>query len=212
MENHTFLDFHSSQSVKICLDPCQKFLSRVPNPTPTATPYRAGIPVDSIAPSQDNDSPLGQIWRKETYQSLLGRIGWLCSSTHLDLSAIHSFLASYSNKPSVGHMKAALYALHYIHWTHDYGISFTLNALALMHFYIHFPPSSDTKAYTNTIPPKLHSSSSTLSTYTDACWGSQISNAVAEGTLLPLFKFRSMSGTIIFCNGGPLGWLGERQN
>ncbi len=81
-----------------------------------------------------------------------------------------------------------------------------------MHSHLHFPPSSDTKAYTNVIPPKLHSSSSTLSTYADACWGSQIGNAVADGTLLPPFKFRSMSGGIIFCNSGPLGWLGERQN
>ena len=40
----------------------------------------------------------------------------------------------------------------------------------------------------------------------------QIGNAVADGTLLPLFKFRSMSGGIIFWNGGPVGWLGERQD
>ena len=35
--------------------------------------------------------------------------------------------------------------------------------------------------------------------------------AVADGTLLPLFKFRSMSGGIVFRNGGPVGWLSERQ-
>jgi hypothetical protein len=29
----------------------------------------------------------------------------------------------------------------------------------------------------------------TLLAYSDACWGLQIGNAVAEGTLLPLFKF-----------------------
>jgi hypothetical protein len=82
-----------------------------------------------------------------------------------------------------------------------------------MHSFIHFPPSSDTKAYTDTIPPTLHSTNwSTLSTYADACWGSQIGNAVANGTLLPLFKFRSMSRGIVFCNGSPLGWLGEHQN
>jgi len=52
----------------------------------------------------------------------------------------------------------------------------------------------------------------TLSSYSDVCWDSQIGNAVADGTLLPLFKFRSMSGGIIFRNGGPVGWLGERQD
>ncbi len=109
-------------------------------------------------------------------------------------------------------MKAALYALHYIHSTHDYMISFTSDALAPMHSYIHFPLSSDTKAYTNAISPKLHSNLSTLSTYADPCWGSQIGNAMADGTLLPLLKFRSMSGGIIFCNGSPLGWLSKCQN
>jgi hypothetical protein len=146
----------------------KSFFCKSHNPTPTATPYCAGIPVDSIIPSQDNDSSHAQIWRKEAYQSLVGSIGWLCSSTCPDLLAVHSFLSSYSNKPSVGHMKAALYALHYIHLTHDYGISFTSDALAPMHSHIHFPPSSDTEAYTDSIPPKLHCNLSTLSTYADA--------------------------------------------
>jgi hypothetical protein len=108
-------------------------------------------------------------------------------------------------------MKAALYALHYIHSTHDYGISFTSDSVTPMHSYIHFPPSTDVEAYTNALPPTL-ATSPTLSSSSDACWGSQIGIAVADGTLLPLFKFRSMSGGIIFWNGGPVGWLGERQD
>ena len=46
----------------------------------------------------------------------------------------------------------------------------------------------------------------------DACWGSQISTVVAEGTLLSLFKFWVMNGGIVFCNDGPIGWLGECQD
>jgi hypothetical protein len=43
-------------------------------------------------------------------------------------------------------------------------------------------------------------------------WGiKQLLTAVAEGTLLPLFKFRSMNGGIVFKNGSPLGWLGKHQ-
>ena len=79
-----------------------------------------------------------------------------------------------------------------------------------MHSYIHYPPSSDVEAYDDAIPPSM-GSSNTLSAYSDACWGSQLGSSVADGTLLPLFKFRSMNGGIIFKNGGPLGWLGERQ-
>jgi hypothetical protein len=140
-----------------------------------------------------------------------GSIGWFSNSTHPNLSVVHSFLAFYSNKPSVGHKKAALYALHYIHSTHDYGIFFMSDAVAPMHSNIHFPPLTDVEAYTNALPLTL-TNSSTLSSYGDACWGSQIGYAVADGTLLPLFKFRSMTGGIIFQTGGPVGWLGERQD
>ena len=189
----------------------ESFFGDTRNPTPTATPYRNGVPINSIAPSTDADDSPAQIRRKEAYQSLIGSIGWLAHTTRPDLSAVHSFLASYSNKPAVGHMKAALYALHYIHSTHDYGISFTSDAVAPMHCYIHFPPSTDVEAYTDALPPTPETLS-TLTSYSDACWGSQIGGAISDGTLLPLFKFRSMSGGIVFRNGGPLGWLGERQD
>ena len=94
---------------------------------------------------------------------------------------------------------------------HDYGISFTSNDTAPMHSYVHFPPSSDAEAYDDAIPPTL-GCSNTISAYSDACWGSQLGSSVANGTLLPLFKFRSMSGGIVFKNGGPIGWLWERQD
>ena len=76
-----------------------------------------------------------------------------------------------------------------------------------MHSYIHFPPSTDIEAYTDALPPTLTNSSTLSSYHSDACWGLQIGNAVSDGTLLPLFKFRS-----IFWNGGPVGWLGECQD
>jgi hypothetical protein len=107
-------------------------------------------------------------------------------------------------------MKSALYALHYIHSTYDHGISFTSKDMAPMHSYIHYPPSTDVEAYTNAIPPKP-STTCTISAYSDSCRGSQIGNAVAVGTLLSLFKFWSMNSGIIFKNGGPIEWLGKRQ-
>jgi hypothetical protein len=123
--------------------------------TPAATPYQSGIPIDSIAPSINaNDSPT-QLWRKEAYQSLIGSIGWLLSSTHPNIAAAHSFLSSYTHKPATGHIKAALYALHYIHSTHNYGISFTSDGVAPMHSYIHYPPPMDTEAYNDAILPTL---------------------------------------------------------
>jgi hypothetical protein len=79
-----------------------------------------------------------------------------------------------------------------------------------MHSFIHYPPSTDVEAYQDATPPQSHNSS-TLTSYSNACWGSQIGSPIVDGTLLPLFKFRSMSGGIVFKNGGPLGWLSERQ-
>ncbi len=180
------------------------------DPTPTATPYRSGIPIDSIAPYTEADNCPALLHQKEACQSLIGSIGWLAMTNCPDLSAVHSFLSPYNNKPAVGHVKATLYALHYIHSTHDYGISFTYDTLALMHSYIHHPPCTDVEAYTDAVPPTALTTP-TLSAYSNACWGSQIGSVVADGTLLPLFKFCSMNGGIVFCNGGPIGWLGERQ-
>jgi hypothetical protein len=79
-----------------------------------------------------------------------------------------------------------------------------------MYSYVCYPPSIEIKAYTDAAPPEP-STTPTISAYSNACWGSQISNAVAEGTLLPLFTFRSMNGGIVFRNGGPIGWLGVHQ-
>ena len=173
--------------------------------TPTATPYRSGVPIDSIAPSPDADDSPAQLRRTEAYQSLIGSIGWLATATRPDLAPVHSFLSSYNSKPSSGHMRAALHVLHYIHSTHDFGIHFTSSSTDPVHTFVHFPDSSDVEAYTDAKPPSP-SHQSPLTTYSDACWGSQIGLAVCDGTLLPLFKIRSMSGGIVFCQGGPIGW------
>jgi hypothetical protein len=93
---------------------------------------------------------------------------------------------------------------------HDYGISFSSEDIAPMRSFIHFPPSTNVEAYKDTVPPKPVNSS-TLSAYSDACWDSQIGSAVANSTLLPLFKFHSMNGGIIFYNGGSVGWIGKDQ-
>jgi hypothetical protein len=71
-----------------------------------------------------------------------------------------------------------------------------------------FPHPLDTEAYNDALPPKLGSHHN-LRTYGDACWGSQIGNAIQEGIQLPLLKFRSMSGAILFRSGGPLTWKAD---
>ena len=148
--------------------------------------------------------------RKQKYQSIVGSIGWLAQSTRPDLAPSHSFLSAYCNKLSQSHLNAALYVLHYIHSTIDYGFTFLLEETAPLHTYMTFPHSSDMEAYTDALPP-CPEHHHRLTTYSNACWGSQIGNAIREGIQLPLFKFRSMSGAIIFCSGGPITWKAERQ-
>jgi hypothetical protein len=173
----------------------ESFARQTREETLTATPYHFGVPINLIAPSINaNDSP-APICRKEAYQSLIGSIGWLLSTMCPNLAAAHFFLSSYTNKPASGHMKAALYVLHYIHLAHNYGISFTSDDVAPMHSYGHYPPSSDAGAYKDAIPP-TKSSANTLTAYSDACWGSQLGSSVADGTLLPLFEFCSINGGI----------------
>jgi hypothetical protein len=108
-------------------------------------------------------------------------------------------------------LKTALYALHYVHSTYYYGITFTSSITSLIHTYIHFPTPSDVEAYTDAIPPS-QKNCAPLTAYSDACWGSQIGSTVRDGTLLPLFTFWSMSGGVVFWRGGPLSWMAIRQD
>jgi hypothetical protein len=116
----------------------ESFFHETCNEIPLAIPYQSGIPVNSIAPSTDADNSPAQLRQTQAFQSLIGSIGWLAKTTQPDLTAIHSFLSSYSAKPAVGHMKSALYALHYMHSTYNNGITFTSDDVTPMHSYIHY--------------------------------------------------------------------------
>jgi hypothetical protein len=76
--------------------------------------------------------------------------------------------------------------------------------------YMFYPHASDTEAYSDAIPPKHHQHHH-LTTYSNACWASQLGNAVWEGIQSPLFKFQSMSGAIVMHSGGPISWTAEQQ-
>ena len=180
------------------------------NITPDATPYCSSLPIDACPESDKADNCPALLERKKRYQSVVGSIGWLAQSTQPNLAPMHSFLSSYNNKPSKSHWNAALYALHYIHSTIDYGFTFTSKAQVPLHTFISFPPSSDTEAYTDTLPPST-TQHHRLSTYSDACWGSQLGNAIREGIQLPLFKFRSMSGAVVMRYGGSIAWKADCQ-
>jgi len=180
------------------------------NITPDATPYRSGLPIDACLESDEADDCPALLEQRRKYQSVVGLIGWLAQSMRPDLAPCHYFLSSYNNKPSKSHWNIALYVLHYIHSTINYGFTFTSNERAPLHTFMSFPPPSDTEAYSDALPPSPDQHHR-LSTYSDACWGSQLNNDIREGFKIPLFKFRIMSGVIGMRSGGPITWKADWQ-
>ncbi len=180
MADHSIIGHRPSQPVWFCYKTCQKFLP----PGQKSNPHRNSL----------------LLW--VTHQ----KFGWeyqLACPLHLSWCHHHTLVAcflQYSNKPSTGHMKAALYTLHYIHSKHNYGISFNSDNIGPMHSFIHYPPppSMDVKAYNDATPPKP-TNSSTLSSYSNTCWGLQIGSTVADGTLIPLIK-KSEAWAVVLCS------------
>ena len=178
---------------------------RVPN----MTPYRSGLPIDSLPPPPPDDPDLKR--RKKIYQGIVGSINWLAQCTRPDVSPALTFLASYSNAPSAQHYQAALHVLKYLYSTSDYGISYHSDACNTIQAFNHFPHHHDKEAYTDATPPSP-SEVMQLTSFTDACWGGQFGNALPEGTPIELFKFRSLSGYVICRSGGPVAWRALRQD
>ena len=133
-----------------------KHPSPTPTPTPTGTPYRSVIHINSIPDATVDDNSPVQTRYIEAYQSLVGSLGWLANNTRLDISTVHFFLFSYTHIPSLDHIKAALYALYYVHLMHNYGISFSSTCQQHIHTFVHFRDASDIEAYTDTLPPNIN--------------------------------------------------------
>ena len=178
---------------------------------PDATPYPSDLPIDACLESDEDEKNPTFIDCKKKYQSIVGSIGWLVQTTRPNLAPSHSFLSACVNKPSRSHLNAAFHVLHYIHSTIDYGFTFSLEERAPLHTYMSFPHSSDNEAYDNALPP-CPDNHHHLTTYSNACWGSQIGNPIREGIQLSLFKLCSMRRAIILRSGGPITWKTDRQD
>ena len=112
---------------------------------------------------------------------------------------------SYNNNPSKGHMDAAVYAIKYIRQTVDYGIAFHSASPSSATGYLHFPFHHDMEAFSDAVPPSA-SEHIELTSYSDACWGSQLGNLENSNTEVEMFKLWSMSGYIVLRAEGPIAW------
>ena len=157
------------------------------------TPYRSGLPVDSIKSQQLSKDQFIHLQSK--YRSILGSLNWLAQGSRPDIAVIHSLLAKYQNNPSPGHLTAAIHVLKYLRNTKHLGISFHTNEELTLQSFIHFPIKS------------LRAIA-----FSDANWGPQDSSVPKPDNKeqLDLFKTRSMSGYLIKLHG-PLHWSAGRQ-
>jgi hypothetical protein len=168
------------------------------NRTPNMTPYRSGLPIDSIAAANPKDPDLKR--RTKVYQGIVGSINWLATCTRPDVSPVLSFLASYSTSPSHGHYQAALYALKYLYSTADYGISFHSDASNTIQAFNHFPHHHDKEAYTDATPPPaislpsvMRAGEANMATQSKIMFPSNSSNIVA----CPGFLFAGQGGLLL---------------
>jgi hypothetical protein len=65
------------------------------------TPYRSGLPIDSIIHQDMSSSDRDKL--RLQYQSLVGSLNWLAHTTRPDLSMVVSLLAQHQSNPSPGH-------------------------------------------------------------------------------------------------------------
>ena len=161
---------------------------------PTPTPYRSGLPIDSVPeidlPSHERNS------LNTTLQELVGSLNWISTQTRPDLSTVTNLISQYNHNCSPGHIDSAKYAIRYLKGTAQRGICFSSADNPTIESFVKFP-----------IDP------SKLTPLTDANWGPQdqsVPKSDAPPPQLPLFKTRSLAGYIIWL-GGPIHWSSKRQ-
>jgi hypothetical protein len=82
------------------------------NKCPMMTSFLSGLPVDAIPHVDMTPEERAPLIAK--MQCWLGMINWLQQCTRPDLATIYSLLATYTHRPSPGHLEAAKYVGRYI--------------------------------------------------------------------------------------------------
>ena len=157
------------------------------------TPYRSGLPIDSIPTTPMSSSARETL--KLKMQQIMGSLQWVSHCTRPDISTATSILAKYQNCPSHGHLQAAKYVVRYLKGTTSHGITFNSDSDHILQSFLHFP-----------------SHKQKLTGISDANWGAQDQSTVYDSNItLELHKSRSISGHIITLHG-PLHWSSKRQS
>lgn len=86
---------------------------------PVKTPMQEGLHLTKLDPTL-----LPSTGSKSTYQSIVGSLMWLATTTRPDLSAVVGILAQFSSDPRESHFKAAKHVLRYLRGTRNWGVQF----------------------------------------------------------------------------------------
>jgi hypothetical protein len=158
----------------------------------TPTPYKSGLPIDSIPNIEYSKEKQQQL--TADFQHIVGCLQWLTVSTRPDIATATNILSKYLSNPSQGHLDHCKHVLRYLKGTKDLGISFTTASNSTLSAFIHSPIEEH------------------LVALADANWGAQDQSTkrLEKEILLPLFTTRSLSGHLVWLNG-PVHWMSKRQ-
>ena len=87
------------------------------------SPYKSWLPVDKIQNATYTQRK--QEYLTQKYQSIVGSLNWLATSTRLNIAPITNILAKHSSNLSEGHLAHAKHVLQYLKGTKSLGITFS---------------------------------------------------------------------------------------
>jgi hypothetical protein len=162
-------------------------------------PYRSGLCIDRI-PKPSVDAPLDPDFVQQ-YQSLMGCITWLFTSTRPDLGVSMKLLSAHTHRPGPGHMEAGKHVLCYLKSSSERGLLYRsvglptgtseLNGVVSYPFCNHEDPIG----------------------FFDSNWGPQdASHPTGEADdTLNVEEARSLQGALIVRMGGAIAWKEMRE-
>ena len=176
------------------------------NVSPLMTPFRSGLPVDTI-PHVDMTVEARAVLIGKM-QCWLGMINWLTMGTRPDLGTIFSLLASNTNNPSPGHLDAVKHLGRYIKSTADLGLLFSSRRNVPLESFVHFPVNE-----TDDLPDG--GTAPTLLGFCDANWGPQDASLPGSHSsstrTISTNETRSICGHVLMMGGAPVFWKCHKE-
>ena len=157
---------------------------------PSRRLFQSGLPIDSINRSNVPTRDYAEFVKR--YQSLMGGLTWLVTSTRPDINVATKLLSQYNSCPSIGHMKAAKNVLRYLKGTASNGIWFTQN--------------DDRLAGNVGIPDAVDPNE--LIVTSDSCWGPQDASIPKPNDQRTVYldEMNSLQGHYVTRMGGAILW------